>query len=138
VPNEDGSLRANQFAQGVIEAGPTHTAFTVPRDAIQRVGGRELVFVRAEVGVYEPRGVQRVAQPRPRPGGGHPSRERSAGTAGADDRADSDAREDRVMVAGDLRDGDAVVTTGAFLLRTELLPGAIGAGCCEVSPGGGG
>jgi len=34
-------------------------------------------------------------------------------------------------------DGDAVVTTGAVLLRTEIMPGSIGAGCCEVEPPGG-
>ena len=28
--------------------------------------------------------------------------------------------------------GDAVVTTGAVLLRTEVMPGSVGAGCCEV------
>ncbi len=33
--------------------------------------------------------------------------------------------------------GVGVVTTGAVLLRTEIMPGSIGAGCCEAeAPGG--
>jgi cobalt-zinc-cadmium efflux system membrane fusion protein len=32
--------------------------------------------------------------------------------------------------------GDKVVTTGAVLLRTEIMPGSIGAGCCEIEPRG--
>jgi cobalt-zinc-cadmium efflux system membrane fusion protein len=30
---------------------------------------------------------------------------------------------------------EEVVTTGSFLLKTEILKGSIGAGCCEVEPG---
>jgi cobalt-zinc-cadmium efflux system membrane fusion protein len=43
---------------------------------------------------------------------------------------------ERVQVEGRLRAGDQVVTTGAVLLRTEIMPGSIGAGCCEVTPRG--
>ncbi|MEZ5988763.1 MAG: hypothetical protein R3F30_06510 [Planctomycetota bacterium] len=28
--------------------------------------------------------------------------------------------------------GEVVVTRGSFLLKTELMKGSIGAGCCEV------
>ena len=31
--------------------------------------------------------------------------------------------------------GESVVTQGSFLLKTEILKGNIGAGCCEVDPG---
>ena len=34
-------------------------------------------------------------------------------------------------VVGGLRPGIEVVTTGAFLLKTEILKESIGAGCCE-------
>ena len=30
--------------------------------------------------------------------------------------------------------GEVVVTDGAFLLKTELMKGSIGAGCCAVEP----
>lgn len=106
VPNPQGRLRANQFARARIETGAPRTAVSVPRSAVQRVGEHEVVFVRTAQGVYEPR----VVQPH------------GAG--------------ERVQVEGRVQAGDAVVTTGAVLLRTEIMPGSIGAGCCEVEPPG--
>src|SRR5690606_26916419 len=102
VPNPEGHLRANQFATARIETGTARAAVTVPRAAVQRVGDREVVFVRARPGVYQPRVVRRY-------GDG-----------------------DSVQVEGKIEDGEEVVTTGAVLLRTEIMPGSIGAGCCEV------
>jgi cobalt-zinc-cadmium efflux system membrane fusion protein len=106
VPNGGGRLRANQFARARIETGAPRTAVSVPRAAVQRVADREVLFVRTAPGVYEPRVVQRFGD-------------------GA-----------RVQVEGRIRAGDAVVTTGAVLLRTEIMPGSLGAGCCEVEPPG--
>jgi cobalt-zinc-cadmium efflux system membrane fusion protein len=107
VTNPHGRLRANQFARARIETSAPRAAVSVPRDAIQRVGEQEIVFVRTRPGVYEPRVVERD-------GGG-----------------------DLVQVEGNVAEGDAVVTTGAVLLRTEVIPGSIGAGCCEADlPGG--
>ncbi len=107
VPNTDGRLRANQFARARIETGAPRAGLSVPRSAVQRVGERQVVFVRTAQGVYEPRVVQRH-------GDG-----------------------ERVQIEGRVQPGDAVVTTGAVLLRTEIMPGSIGAGCCEVEPPGG-
>ncbi len=104
VPNPQGRLRANQFARARVETGAPRTAVSVPRSAVQRVGDREVVFVRSAEGTYEPRVVQRY-------GDG-----------------------ERVQIEGRVQAGDAVVTTGAILLRTEIMPGSIGAGCCEVEP----
>jgi cobalt-zinc-cadmium efflux system membrane fusion protein len=106
VPNDAGRLRANQFARARIETGAPRTAVSVPRAAVQRVGEREVVFVRTAEGIYQPRVVQRF-------GDGPP-----------------------VQVEGRVRAGDAIVTTAAVLLRTEIMPGSIGAGCCEVEPPG--
>lgn len=101
VDNSQGRLRANQFARAQIRVGAAYGAVSVPRDALQRVGAHEVVFVRASEGVYQPRVVERR-------GGIDP-----------------------VLVEGAVREGDAVATTGAVLLRTEIMPGSIGAGCCE-------
>ena len=108
LANPDGRLRANQFARARIETTRPHNALSVPREAVQRLEERELVFVRTGPGVYEPRVVTR------------------RGSRGL------------VQIEGNVREGDSVVTTGAVLLRTELMPGSIGAGCCEVGPPTGG
>jgi membrane fusion protein, heavy metal efflux system len=107
IPNLKGRLRANQFATAQIQTGTPRAGVTVPRAAVQRVSEHEVVFVRLARGSYEPRVVQR----------------RGVG--------------DLVQVEGRVKPGDAVVTTGAVLLRTEIMPGSIGAGCCEVEPPGG-
>jgi len=107
--NVDGLLRAGQFARATVRVAAPTAAVTVPLEAVQRVGEESLVFARIAEGRYAPRVVA---------------------------LGRSDGR--RVQVSGQLADGDAVVTTGAFLLRTELSRGSIGAGCCEVdAPGGG-
>lgn len=103
LDNEAGTVRANQFARAVIETSSSKDAMMVPRDALQRFGDKTLLFVRLEAGVYEPRIV--VAGP-------------------------GDAKE--VQVTGDVDAKEDVVTTGAYLLKTELSPESIGAGCCEV------
>lgn len=108
LPNPGGKLRANQFGLARIDTSAAKSAVSVPREAVQRVGELDVVFVRTAPGVYEPRVVKR----------------------GGDG--------EMVAVKGRLRSGDAVVTTGAVLLRTEIMPGSIGAGCCEVDPPGGG
>lgn len=105
LPNPDGHLRANQFARAVIETGAPRAGVMVPREAVQRVMGKEVVFVRTGEGVYEPRVVRRHGR-------------------GAE-----------VQVEGRVSVGDPVVTTGAVLLRTEVVPGSVGAGCCEVPEG---
>jgi cobalt-zinc-cadmium efflux system membrane fusion protein len=108
VPNPQSRLRANQFARARIETSVPRGAVSVPRDAVQRVGEQEVVFIRTAPGVYAPRVVDRH-------GGG-----------------------ELVQVKGSVAEGDVVVTTGAVLLRTEITPGSIGAGCCDVEPPGGG
>jgi len=37
-----------------------------------------------------------------------------------------------VEVMGGVKAGEPVVTTGAFLLKTELMKESIGAGCCDA------
>jgi len=103
LDNADGLLRAHQFGRAVIEVAPAAERVTVPSESVQRLDDGAVVFVRTGNGVYEPRAVD-VG--------------RSA--------------QGRVEVTGPVALGDMVVTTGAFLLKTELRRDAIGAGCCEV------
>ncbi len=104
LANPDGRLRANQFGQAEIQVGAEHTAVIVPKAAVQRKDGVDLVFLpQEEGGVYRPQRV--MAKPT--------------------DRGDA------LEVAWGLKPGQRVVTKGAFLLKTEIMKGAIGAGCCE-------
>ena len=104
LANPDGRLRANQFGQAEIQVGDEHKAVIVPKVAVQRKDNVDVVFLpEEEGGVYRP---QRVL------------------TKPTD-------RGDVLEVAWGLKPGQRVVTKGAFLLKTEIMKGAIGAGCCE-------
>ena len=103
VENADGHLRANQFGRVEIRLAAEHKAVVVPKAAIQRKDKTDLVFLPEGEGRYRP---QRVLV-RPTDQG------------------------DVVEVAWGLKPGQRVVTTGSFLLKTEIMKGSIGAGCCE-------
>lgn len=104
LANPEGHLRANQFGRAEIQVGDEHKAVIVPKAAVQRKDNVDVVFLPQEQGgVYRP---QRVV------------------TKPVD-------RRDVLEVAWGLRPGQRVVTRGAFLLKTEIMKGAIGAGCCE-------
>jgi cobalt-zinc-cadmium efflux system membrane fusion protein len=104
LANPGGRLRANQFGQAEIEVGKAHRAVVVPRQAVQRKDNVDLVFL-PEGGAASFRPQRVVTRP-----------------------AD---RGDVIEVAWGLKPGQRVVTRGAFLLKTEIMKGAIGAGCCE-------
>lgn len=103
LANPDGRLRANLFGRAEIQVGEERQAVVVPKAAVQSKDGADLVFLRQEDGVYRPQRI--VAKPT--------------------DRADV------LEVAWGLEPGQRVVTTGSYLLKTEIMKGAIGAGCCE-------
>jgi cobalt-zinc-cadmium efflux system membrane fusion protein len=103
VANPGGRLRANQFGEAEIRVGEEHAAVVVPREAVQRKDKVDVVFLPAGEGRYRPQRV--VARP--------------------------SGRKEFVEVAWGLKPGERVVTTGAFLLKTEITKGAIGAGCCD-------
>ncbi|MBZ4397005.1 efflux RND transporter periplasmic adaptor subunit [Myxococcus sp. AS-1-15] len=102
LPNPDRALKAGMFLRARIQVAEEHEALMVPHSAIQRAKGQVLVFVKKDETLYEPVPV-----------------ELGAGTR------------DEVEVVKGLRPGMEVVTTGAFLLKTEVLKDSIGAGCCE-------
>lgn len=101
--NPDGRLRANQFGQAEIRIGPEHTAVMVPKAAVQRKEKTDLVFLTQSDGSFRPQRV--VTRPT--------------------DRGDV------IEVTWGLKRGQKVVTQGSFLLKTEIMKGAIGAGCCD-------
>jgi cobalt-zinc-cadmium efflux system membrane fusion protein len=103
LDNSDGSLRANMYGRAQIAVGGIEGVVTVPRAAVQRANGVDVVFVRISDRQFTTRHV----------------------TTGA--RGDS-----WIEITRGVADGEDVVTVGSFLLKTETLKGSIGAGCCDV------
>ena len=81
-------------------------AMVVPKDAVQWEGCCNVVFVQKSEAVYEPRKVNLGID---------------AGNV--------------YEVLGGVSAGEVIVTQGSFLLKTEIMKGSIGAGCCEVQVG---
>jgi len=103
LENPDARLRAQLTGTATILSDRALQALVVPEAAVQRAGDVYLVFVRESVDSYLARRVRVLAR-----------------------------QGDRVRIAGGVKAGDAVVTTGSFLLKTETLKDSIGAGCCDV------
>ncbi|HUY92196.1 MAG TPA: efflux RND transporter periplasmic adaptor subunit [Pirellulales bacterium] len=94
LANPEGRLRANQFGQASIEIVPEHEAVVVPAEAVQRdQENRELVFLPEGKSAYRARSI--VATPTDDP--------------------------DKLEIVRGLEAGRTVVTTGAFLLLSEML-----------------
>lgn len=102
LPNRDRRLRAGLFIRAKIEVGDEHAAILVPESAVQRAQETDLVFVRTAAHEFEPVPVK-------------------LGQRFAD----------QIEIAQGLSSGAEVVTTGAFLLKTEILKDSIGAGCAD-------
>jgi cobalt-zinc-cadmium efflux system membrane fusion protein len=106
IPNPDGGLKANLFARAEVTVRDRAPAVVVPVDAVQWEGCCNVVFVQGSASRYEPRRVALGVR---------------TGTV--------------YEVLNGLSGSEQVVTQGSFLLKTELMKGSIGAGCCEVQPG---
>lgn len=102
VPNGDGRLKAGLFVRARIAVAAEREALLLPRSALQRAEDQHVVFVVKSPGVYQPTAVE-------------------LGESAGDD----------VEIVKGVSPGDEVVTTGAFLLKTEILKDSIGAGCCD-------
>lgn len=94
VANADGRLRPGMFARASIGSAATDTtkSLVVPRGALQRVRDETVVFVPAADGEYEMRPVEVGRE-----------------------------TEDRAQILSGLREGDRVVTDGAFYLKSTIL-----------------
>lgn len=103
LKNPDGALRANMFARAEIALAYAKPTVMVAQAAVQRAKGIALVFVKLAPDQYEARRVKLGL------------------TQG-----------DMVEIVEGVKHGETVATRGSFLLKTETLKGAIGAGCCDV------
>ena len=99
VKNLQGLLRARMFGRAEITIKTAEPVLLVPKEAVQNDGDCNLVFVAPAPGVFQARKVQ-VGR----------------------------AFEGGFEIVGGLVAGDKIVTTGSFLLKTEILRGQMGAG----------
>lgn len=101
VANADHRLKPNMFAQATLSraAADSSPGIVLPLSAVQEVDGATVVFVQQEPRHFAPRAVQVAA--------------RSAA---------------EVLLSGGVSAGEAVVTEGAFALKSELEKGELGEG----------
>ncbi|MBI5058823.1 efflux RND transporter periplasmic adaptor subunit [candidate division KSB1 bacterium] len=94
------ALKAHQFVHVQVSVGTSSAAVIVPPSAVQWEGCCNVVFVSETRDRFRPRKIT---------------------VAFVDDQG--------YVVTG-LQPGEKIVTHGSYLLKTELMKGSIGAGCC--------
>jgi cobalt-zinc-cadmium efflux system membrane fusion protein len=99
LKNVQGLLKVNMFGRAEISIKAAEPKLLVPKDAVQNDGDCDIVFVSPVPNVYQARKIRLG----PAYGNGF-------------------------EVLEGLADGEQVVTTGSFLLKTEVLRGQMGAG----------
>ncbi len=100
LPRGDSQLRAHQFVQAIVQANSPSGEVEIPESAVQWDGCCNIVFVSETPDRFRPRKVSIEFSSR----------------AG--------------YVVKGLSDGETIVARGSYLLKTELMKGSIGAGCC--------
>lgn len=106
LDNANGLLRANMFGRAVVTIRDSRPMIVVPKSAVQWEGCCNVVFVRKSDQLFLPRKVRL----------GYSTGEYYEVLEGIDA-------------------GEEIVTQGSFLLKTEILKGSIGQGCCEAGQG---
>lgn len=91
VDNRSGRLKLGMFATLTIPTSESHMALSVPADAVQNINRRQVVFVRQDSLHFEAREVQVSGQG------------------------------PEVEILAGLKDGEPVVTKGAFQLKSAFL-----------------
>lgn len=106
LKNRDGLLRAAMFGEAKIITRAGKSASMVPKTAVQWDGCCNIVFVRVDgdSAAFQPRKV-RIGY----------------------------AADERYEILAGVRPGEMVVTQGSFLLKTQIMKGSIGAGCCDAA-----
>ena len=92
LPNPEGLLKPEMFATIRVYSAPETGVLVVPEGAVQRDRDRKFVFVQRDAHTFEPRDVR---------------------------LGESDGQ--MVKILDGLSEGDAIVTKGAFVLKSELL-----------------
>jgi cobalt-zinc-cadmium efflux system membrane fusion protein len=96
VPNPEGRLKPEMFATAAIDTAATARLLTLPQEAVLLINGQPTAFVQ-EAGGFAPRVVDL-----------------------------GEKTGNRVVVRGGLKEGEQVVTAGAYALKARLLRSQIG------------
>ncbi len=105
LDNAKGLARANRFGRMLVSNGTESEALLIPKDAVQWEGCCNVVFVAAGENRFQPHKV-------------------------AVERGDRS----HYRVRSGVQAGEMVVVGGSYLLKTELMKGAMGTGCCGLEP----
>jgi cobalt-zinc-cadmium efflux system membrane fusion protein len=98
IPNPGSKLKPEMFVRGHIETPMRRQAIAVPRDAVQTLDGKSVVFVPGDhTGEFQAREV--------RPG---------------------ETVDGRIIIAQGLAAGERVVTKGAFIVKAQTMKGELG------------
>jgi membrane fusion protein, heavy metal efflux system len=92
IPNKDGRLRPEMYATAEIARGASRSALFVPEDSVQNLNGNPVVFVRRPNSQFEARPVKTGA-----------------------------TVDHKVEIVEGLKDGEEVVTDGAFVVKSQFL-----------------
>jgi cobalt-zinc-cadmium efflux system membrane fusion protein len=92
LPNPERKLKPAMYATVRVYSEPEANALLIPESAVQRDRDRQFVFVEREPAIFEARDVK---------------------------LGSSNGRE--IKVLDGLLEGEAIVTNGAFVLKSELL-----------------
>lgn len=97
--------RANRFGRMLVQSGSESGGLMVPKDAVQWEGCCNVVFVAAGENKFQPHKV-------------------------AVERGDRS----HYRVSSGVQAGEMIVVGGSYLLKTELMKGSMGTGCCGLEP----
>ncbi|HEU5117822.1 MAG TPA: efflux RND transporter periplasmic adaptor subunit, partial [Isosphaeraceae bacterium] len=97
MENPSGRLRANEFGRARIQIGAEREALFIPSESVQTLGDSQVVFRPISADRYAPVRVKTTESENP----------------------------DEVQVLSGLKAGQSVVSTGAFLLKSELKQAGI-------------
>lgn len=98
IPNPGGRLKPDMFVRGGIATGARARGLAVPREAVQTLEGKAVVFVQGDAeGEFTIQAVQ--------PG-------ETVGT--------------QTIIASGLQEGDIIVTQGAFMVKAEAMKAELG------------
>jgi cobalt-zinc-cadmium efflux system membrane fusion protein len=98
IPNPGGVLKPEMFVRGRMEMAQRRPSITLPREAVQTLEGKSVVFVSGEhEGEFRAREVRL-----------------------------GDTVDGRVVIASGLSSGERVVTRGAFIVKAQTMKGELG------------